>query len=295
MPKENTNTDSSRPWPEAMERGRVGDAAFAAAYARVADRERAWIKTGAAALFAACGGPAPRGRRQETVCGHDLCLAWDERPVDFALVVCGPTFASPARLAGAVMPALCARVPEVAAVRVGGAWPKPLLTTLELCGVEAVFRLGVRAFAGLGSALAERGSGVVVLLDGVAAPAWSAPAPAVVSARTSGRLGVFPGSGAAFDWDALAFAHPDRTICVHDAPCPEAAPFLAASGGLAAAAGLDYAAIFTGEDMLEAALGVAPLALGPGREMFWLWPGITPETFRRKRLRASVLHAPAVW
>ena len=70
------------------------------------------------------------------------------------LVACAAPFASPARLAAAVLPALCARVPEVAAVRVGSAWPKPLVTTLELAGVESVFRLGRRAFVALGRELA---------------------------------------------------------------------------------------------------------------------------------------------
>jgi len=287
--------DNSRPWPEALERGRVGDAAFAAAYARVSDRERAWIKTGVAGLFAACGGPMPVSRRQETVCGHDLCLARVERPLDFVVVACGAAFASPARLAGAIMPALCARVPEVAAVRVGGVWPKPLLTTLELCGVESVFRVGVRALAGLGAALTERGRGAVLLLDGVATPAWPASGPTIVPARTAGRVGVFPGPDAAFDWEALAFAHPDLTFCVHGPSCPDRTPFVAAAGGLAEAVNLGYDAVFTGEADLDTALGVAPLVLGPGRETFWLWPGLTPETFRATRLRASVLHVPAAW
>lgn len=295
MPMEKTRTEDGRSWPEAMERGRVGDAAFAAAYARVTDRERAWIKTGVAALFAACGGPLPLRRREETLRGHDLCLASLDCPLDYALVVCGSGFASPARLAGAVLPALCARVPDVAAVRLGGAWPQPLLTTLELCGVESVFRLGVRAFAGLGPELSARGRGAVVCLDGVSLPSWPASAPRRIPARADGPLGVFSGPDAVFDWDALAFAHPDRSIRVHGAPCPDGKGFVAAAGGLAEAADLGYAAAFAGEADLEAALAVAPLALGPGREMFWLWPGITPETFRQKRFGASVHHVPAVW
>jgi len=282
-------------WPESLEQGRLGDAAFAAAYARVADRERAWIKTGLAGLYAACGGPLPALRRQELLCGHDLRLGLTDRPLDFVLVVCGASFTSPARLAGAVMPALCAGVPEVAAVRLGGVWPKPLVTTLELCGVESVFRLGVRAFSGLGAELAARGRGAVVLLDGVATPAWPSGGPILVPARLDGPIGVFPGPDAAFDWEALAFAHPDATIRVHAPSAPEGAPFVAADGGLAEAADSGYAAVFAGEADLDAALGAAPLVLGPGRETFWLWPGITPETFRQKRLRASAHHTPAAW
>lgn len=279
-------------WPDVLEQGRVPDATFAAAYARVADRERAWIKTGLAGIYAACGGPLEPGCRQERLCGHDLRLGWVERPLDFVLVVCGASFTSPARLAGAILPALCARVPEVAAVRVGGAWPKPLLTTLELCGVESVFRLGLRAFSGLGRELAGRGRGAVIVLDGVVRPSWDVPGVRVLAARLDAPLGVFPGPDAAFDWEALAFAHPDATFRVHGPSCPDGAPFAAAAGGLAEAGDLGYAAVFVGEADVDAALGVAPLVLGPGRETFWLWPGIAPETFRHKRLRASAYHTP---
>ena len=281
------DADAVSPWPEALERGRVGEGVFAAAYARVSDRQRAWIKTGLAALYAACGGPRPLTEFCETELGHDLGLTRRDTPLDYVLVACGPGFASPARLAAALMPALCARVPEVAAVRVGGgAWPRPLLTTLELCGVESAFRLGVRAFAGLPGDLAALGRGAVVLLDGLAAPAVAPGGPALLSARVGGRAGVFPGPDADFDWEALAFAHPDLTFCVHGAPVPEAGPFVAGTGGLAEAAELGYDAVYAGEAGRTAALAAAPLVLGPGRESLWLWPGLAPETFRLRRFHA---------
>ena len=44
-------------WPPVLEQGRVADRAFATAYAALPDRNRAWIKTGLAALYAALGGP----------------------------------------------------------------------------------------------------------------------------------------------------------------------------------------------------------------------------------------------
>lgn len=157
-------------WPEAMERGRVADAAFARAYARVPDRHRALIKTGIAAVYAACGGPMPARRRHDEDLGHDLRLVREDTPLDFAVIVCGPRFASPARLAAAVLPALCARVGEVAAVRLGAAWPEALLVTLELCGVETACRLGRRGLAGLWADLAARGHGAAVLLDGADGP-----------------------------------------------------------------------------------------------------------------------------
>jgi hypothetical protein len=279
---------TSSSWPKILEKGRVGDAAFAAAYARIGDRERAWIKTGLAALYAACGGPWPLGDSRDSLLGHDLRFSRREAPLDFVLVACAAPFASPARLAAAVLPALCARVPAVAAVRVGEAWPRPLLTTLELCGLETVFRVGTRTFAGLGRELAGLGQGTLVLLDGLAAPRDLPPALRIVRLRTAGTIGVFPEAGADFDWEALAFAQPDLTVRVHGGACPEQESFVAAQGTLAEAAQLGYDAVYVAEARLDAGLAAAPLALGPGRETLWLWPEISPRTFRRRRLAAGV-------
>ncbi len=275
-------------WPEAMERGRVGDAAFAAAYARVSDRRRAWLKTGLAALHAALGGPMPLSRHDGASLGHDLALARFESPLDFAVVICGKEFLSPARLVAAVLPALCARVPDVAAVRVGAAWPRELLTALELCGVETACRVGVRSLSGLWTALAGKGEGAVVLLDGVDAPVKGADGLRLLPARVAGRSGLFAGAGATFDREALAFAHPDMRFFLHGDPGPVSPPFVAAPAYLAEAAGFGYDAVYAAPDGFDAARRAAPLVLGPGRETLWLWPQLPPDAFRRVRLTAAV-------
>ncbi len=287
------HVDSVFDWPEALQQGRVDDAAFAAAYARVPDGHRAWIKTCLAGVYAAWGGPMPFSRAEELRLGHDLRLLRRDRALDFALIACGPSFASPARLAAAVIPALCARVPEVAAVRVGRRWPHALLTTLELCGVETVARVGAQAFAGLIRDLAGMGRGAVVFLDGVAEPAGIGPGLRTLPARINGRAGLFPASEADFDRQALAFAHPDMEFYVHGdpaGPVPLAPPFAAAPGGLAEAASLGYDALYLAGDHLDQGLGAAPLVLGPGRETFWLWPNISPEAFRARFAGAGVAH-----
>lgn len=280
---------ASGDWPEAMERGRVTDAAFARAYARVSDQRRALLKTGLAAMYAACGGPFPLYRRQTAGLGHDLGLTRLDVPLDFALVVCDGSFTSPARLAAAVVPALCARVPEVAAVHVGTRWPMPLLVALELCGVETACRVGPRSLAGLLAALPVKGRGAVVLLGDVSPPPRNLGPIRLLTAKTAGRAGVFPGPDAAFDREALAFAHPDMAFFVHDqaaSVCQE--PFQAAQGSLAEAADSGYDAVYVGSDQLSQGLAAAPLALGPGRETFWLWPELSPEAFRRRRVAAEV-------
>lgn len=269
-------------WPQAMERGRVGDAAFARAYARVPDLDRARIKTGIAAVFAACGGPMPRLRRSEAVLGHDLVLTRSDAPLDFAVIVCGPRFASPSRLVAAVLPALCAGVPEVAAVRVGGAWPQELLVALELCGVETACRLGPRALAGVWPQLVAKGSGALVLLDGAPRPALAAcPGIVLHEATTRGRALVADGLKERLDREALAFAQPDLEF-VDAASLAGDAP-----GALAKDAISEYDAVYVGDGADPAFAEAASLRLGPGRETFWLWPQLPPGAFRRVRIAAA--------
>lgn len=280
-------------WPQAMEQGRVADAAFAAAYARSSDLQRAWIKTGLAAVYAALGGPLPACRQRREVLGHDLVLATEDVPLDFVVVLCGREFLSPARLVAALVPALCARVADVAAVRVGSAWPKPLLTALELCGVETACRVGARDLPGLLAALPAMGRGAVVVLGDVPLPARLPDALTVQSARIAGRAGIFDRDDAPFDAAALAFAHPDMAFFRHGGVCPELPAFAAGQGDLAQAAACGYDAVYAAPDRLAQALAVAPLALGPGRETCWLWPHLSPDVFRFRRQSVAVAAAAA--
>ena len=195
-------------WPTAMDQGRIADAAFAAAYARSTDLQRAWIKTGLAAVFAALGGPMPVSRQRREVLGHDLDLTATDAPLDYVVVLCGRDFLSPARLVAAVVPALCARPHDVAAVRVGGAWPKPLLTALELCGVETACRVTARDLTGLWAEMPAKGRGAVVVLGDVPLPARLPAALAVHTVSIAGRAGVFDQEGTGFDADALASVGP---------------------------------------------------------------------------------------
>jgi hypothetical protein len=276
-------------WPEAMEQGRVSDAVFATAYARTGDAGRAWIKTGLAAVYAALGGPLPALCQRRDSLGHDLLLTTEDAPLDFVVLVCGRDFLSPARLVAAVVPALCARVPEVAAVRLGGSWPGPLLTALELCGVETACRLGGRDLPGVLAALPAKGRGAVVVLGAVTLPANLPHSLTVQHTRHSGRIGVFGPANAGFACDALTFAHPDMAFVRHGGPCPELPAWTPGQGGLAEAADCGYAAVCAPPQELAAALVAAPLALAPGRETFWLWPGLPSQAFRVRRLGAAVV------
>ena len=279
---------SAGQWPEVMEQGRVADEAFAAAYARTGDGRRAWIKTGLAAVYAAVGGPRPAACQRRDSLGHDLLLTTVDVPLDFVVVVCGRDFLSPARLVAAVVPALCARVPDVAVVRLGASWPGPLLTALELCGVEMACRLGVRDLPGLLAGLPAKGRGAVVVLGELALPPRLPFDLTVFSARIAGRAGVFGPHEAGFDHEALAFAHPDMAFVRHGGPCPDLPAWTAGPGGLAEAAGCGYDAVYVAPQPGLSDLAAAPLVLGPGRETFWLWPQLPCEAFRVRRLGAAV-------
>jgi hypothetical protein len=282
------NASTSLPvgrWPEALERGRVADAAFAAAYARTGDQQRAWIKTGLAAMYAAMGGPLPISRQRHDALGHDLLVAAVDEPLDYVLVACGRDFLSPARLSAVVTAALCARVPDVAAVRVGAAWPKPLLTALELCGVETAARISRRDLTGLLAELPTKSRGAVVILGDLALPAGTPPSLDVRRAAVAGKAGVF---GSGFDAEALSFAHPDGTFYCHDGPCPELPGWLPGQGSLSEVGQADYDVVYVATSDALALAADAPLCLGPGREGFWLWPHLPPEAFRRRRFAAAV-------
>ncbi|MHC1789174.1 hypothetical protein [Solidesulfovibrio sp.] len=276
-------------WPEAMEHGRIDDAAFAAAYARSTDTQRAWIKTGLAAVYAALGGPMPASRLRRDALGHNLLLTDQDVPLDYVVIVCGRDFLSPSRLAAAVVPALCARVAEVAAVRVGGVWPRPLLTTLELCGVETACRVAGRDLVGLLAALPAKGRGAVVVLGGLRLPTAIPAAVEVYEARIARRAGVFAERDAAFDTDALDFAHPDMAFFQHGGVCPDRPSWASGPGGLAEALPLGYDAVYAAPARVSEALAAAPLVLGPGRETFWLWPKLPPRIFRVRRLAAGAV------
>jgi len=233
----------------------------------------------------AMGGPLPASRQRCDALGHDLLVAALDTPLDYALVACGRDFLSPARLSAVVTAALCARVPDVAAVRVGAAWPKPLITTLELCGVETAARTSRRDFADLLAELPAKGRGVVVLLGDLALPAGVPPGLDVRRAAVAGKAGVF---GPGFDAEALSFAHPDCTFFCHNGSCPELAGWQTGQGSLSEAGQTGYDAVYVATRDALALVADAPLCLGPGREGFWLWPHLPPEAFRWQRLAAVV-------
>lgn len=188
-------------------------------------------------------------------------------------------------------------------------WPKRLLLALELAGVETVVSLDMEAQQRLGRALSESalavGGGVVCALGyapssdpsrtffpgGCQAHAYAGLRPCF-----SGRIGVFlePGNVGGRDEPLpdvalLSAQHPDvvleiwnggelkRDDLTHDADLLDWR-----EGSREAFLARGYDAVLVPSDLAEAALAAAAIVLTPGLEDGWIWPDVTPDTFRRR-------------
>ncbi len=259
------NVDTQpRPWPDEIEARRVEDDAFAEAYARVDALGRARIKTCLAGLFTLYGGKAPRSR---TIALEydDVSFKKSAAPAAWTLVVLDEAFVSPARLAAACMPALCAGTPIFGVARLGGGdWPEPLLLTLELAGVEEAFALDREALENLVRWLSETaGPGALIGLDRAFEMESACDN---IPLGFSGRIGVWDNGAVSFDLEALAFAHPDAEIVFPETD-EEMETFCSRK--------FDAVCLPPG----PAPQAAGPLVLGPGMEAFWAWPGLTPARF----------------
>lgn len=252
-------------WPAWLEAARVDDGLAASAYEATPPRFRAALKTGLALAHFHFG---ERVTRVDDTARHDRLGFARVRscvPAPWALVVISPAYAAAARLTGACAAALLAGVPRVGAVCLGGNPQAAALVSLELSGVEDVFRLAAGRFAALLDALAAvpgpRGR-VVVLhggeLEAILPDIRKRDIPCHEEHRPP-RLRVE--KAARIDRELLAFAH--------GAPVPDAA-----------LADTPADAVFRAD---AGAAPDAPLTLCPGCEGFWLHPGLDPQFFTVSR------------
>lgn len=164
--------ESSIPWPEAaswtppqwLDRHLIPDGRFARAYNALADDRRALLKGLIARHFVL---NPPRHPQGSTLAERfDLFSQRSDRaPVPFVLVLTDALFDAPALFLAALMPALCARVPQVLVARLGSrsAMPDSLLACCELAGQESVAALGPVLLQRLLLACAASGEAGVVL------------------------------------------------------------------------------------------------------------------------------------
>ncbi len=285
------DTGTERIWPALLGGRRLDDGVFAQAYASISPTRRALLKSCIASLYAMRPGTAVRDRQSVDGYGPAGSVLFRQAPLAWTLVVTDGAFASPARLLAACLPALCARIPHVAVLRAGAGspWPLPLALALELAGVEDVFDApGLDATGSEREALCadlrnRLGPGLVVDLG---AKPFLSPGDAAqdVFRPGAGRgLGAYAPEGTHWDFETLAFAHPDRPIEVYG-PGYDGRPGCAAMpGGFEDMLAKGYEAVYAPAPLAAKALRRVPLVLTPGREAFWFWPGLVPERFLDRR------------
>lgn len=267
-------------WPQALTDRRLDDGVFADAYDSVPDLGRARLKTVIACLYAMYAGRIPAGR----LTAEDLSSAGASLlrliPKAWTLVCIDAAFASPSRLLAACLPALCARVSNLAVVRLNAEtpWPPALALAMELAGVENAFDCEGTVFSGVCASLAVKaGSGLVCDL-GTAPIFFEGDASVdIFRPRFDRRIGVWEEGGTACDLDALTFAQPDCDVIVwgnKDRAEETFEEFL----------GQGYDAVWVARHLARQALSRARLALTPGRETFWAFPELLPERFLDARL-----------
>lgn len=256
-----------------LRRFRLDDAAFARAYHAVSDPEKAVFKRSIAAHFS-LDPPVAAMRQERIALPGGLAFLRACSPVATVVLVLPDSPVSPLKLLAALLPARTCGACSVAVVRSADSpWEDGVLTALELAGQEDVFAPDASGWRRFCAELGKH-SGAAVLMDltagkgGLALPEefriWRAPA---VSS-----IGVFC-EEPEFDLAGLVRRHPDSRLTVWNGPgrvrgttgCAGAFPeFLATR----------YGAVFVPASRLSEAMGRFPLALGPGGEAHWFWPGL---------------------
>lgn len=257
----------------------VPDDRFAAAYDAVSEADRARLKLCIARLHALYAPQQVSRSRTVRVFDQGFACATSESPLAFAVVLAGQEAVSPAKLLAACVPALCAGVRQVLAVLP----PEPgdaLLAALELAGVEDALVLGGGAEELLPHLAKISEPGMLLSLASPLAGCDDWPhARWSPSARECGpaRFGIaLPENSETGQQIAhqLELLHPECRLGWEVDP---SGPF----------AGWD---VLVAEDVAEAA-GCA-LVTDPVHAGVWVWPRLTPELFRTRRIALAARERP---
>lgn len=261
---------------------------FAAAYALARARERAFVKTAMAGLYAWLGPDQVTGRKAETDLAQGLTICEVKSSRQWAVVHIPSPAAGPALILAAVLP-----------LRAAGVWPvivvldektpgrQAALLTLELAGIETAYILPGDV---LDSALKYwqnmqgRGPGLFVHLGEGPGLRFPSAGPLCISLPQPQKAAVWM-EDEDFDFQALSFAHPGMEFVVWseqrmDLPLGWSQDSGDWSGFL------DHEAdvVWVPNQRLHQALKAYPLVLGPGQESLWIWPWYTPDLFYATRL-----------
>lgn len=275
---ETLDMSAASSWPQWLDAARVPDQTVAAAYDGTPASGRAAIKTGLALARQYFGLPVQQEERRWRDSLSGFWLDMSRRPAPWAIVAFTPAYAAAARLAAACIPALLTQVPMLAAVCVGSAAPTPqALVALELCGVEDIFQTDEAEICRLLEEI-PTGPGRLVLLH-------KGELDMIGQTARSLQIPLFEETVA----PSLALPHPeifdmDALVLAHGAGCIKRA--------LTAALPEVPSAIYTTPEAARAHCRLAddrpfnlmaPLALTPGCEGFWLHTGLSPAFFTLRR------------
>jgi len=267
--------------PEWLEARRLGDEAFEAAYDASLPKERALIKIEIASLYAWLEPSGLLRRRTEADKVQGLRVYAQTRPRNWAVVQISAQCCDPSLVVAAVLPPLAAGVWPVIAVLEdqGQSWQRAVLA-LELCGVETVYTLpSAQMEAALKHWLSERGSnpGMVVCLEpGVVLSCgqenFSGGGHMILHLPRPQKAGIWM-EGQGMDLWALSFMHPGMECVVWSEHTGDMPPgFRSMCGSWTDFLQHQAEVVWVPNDLIEKALDVFPLVLGPGQEPIWAWP-----------------------
>lgn len=266
-------------WPEWIGPHLVPDEAFAAAYEVAGPECRAAIKTAMGMYFRY---DEPRREILHENRSDPLSGFWRSRtvfPAPWAVFAVTPAYASSARLLAALMPAILCGVPQIACVCVDGEPSGPVLATCELAGVNTMLTLSLAELCALLEETQPGPGRLVLLHDGnldlVRTQARTLHVPCFEERRAPVLTIPRP---ELFNLDVLRFAQGRQPVdrALHS-PAPAAPDVLYGSAEAVRSHCLASShALFS--------LGMAPLALAPGCEGFWLHHGLGRSFFLAHRV-----------
>jgi hypothetical protein len=280
-------------FPSWLERHLLPDSRFARAYNALGDARRALLKSLITRHYALTPPVGPL--QSSTTCRFGLFERTSVRePAPFALLFLDASIDSPALMLAALVPALCARVPEVLVVRLGGRADvsDTLLASCELVGQERLAALGPLNFQRLLMDCAVSGLPGIILYPDTADSRHVLGRPAVRQALEASPLRLAPlrTPCAAGLWrdSSLDFPPEDVALLYGDLPFET----LGAVPGQRSRKAQNEAAWQSFRSVQRDLLLVPAARAGQGRAAItvsgaclglWRWPGLHQDIFVQER------------
>jgi hypothetical protein len=279
-------------WPDHLENQRIPDHAFGQAYASLNAVARSWIKKNIAQLYALYPPRSARHSLCSTLWTIGLQTSIRHQPREWVILLLPETQASPARSLAALLPAMTSGVRNILVIqRQQTDWSGPLLSALELCGVELVCSLGPRKIKKLlQSVIQENSHGVILAMDGYASHYLYSETDFDLSSTCLWRephaqeLRIWSDRPDQWDWDVLQWNHPGVRFDVwgpFQKNIPDAFRAMPGSWESFCRPG-PYALAVPNHLAGESGMLQACLVLTPGQEGCWYWPDLAPEIFFRR-------------